>query len=608
MYEFYYTSSPAGTAPKDADFTKFYDMRFADINCVAYNDLCQQHKVTSWPTTILYENGEPLVTFKGVKSLSVLSGAVEDVLEKVKPGSRPAKISLPEPGDETSPDQKPATDKGAKPPGLEIAPAPVGPAAATSVAPAKVEETVAPKYVTVPFDPPTQKTLKPKSLPNPNGASVPLSFETFESVVTKTQEPWLVKFYAPWCHHCQKMAPNWEQLAKEMKGKLNIGEVNCDAESRLCKDVRVNGYPTILLFKGRERAEYQGLRGLGDFIQYAEKALDLAGGVPDVDAESFKALEAKEEVIFLYFYDHATTTEDFTALDRVTLNLIGRAKLVKTRDPKLYDRFKITTWPRLLVSREGRPTYYTPLAPREMRETGLLLNWMKSVWLPLVPELKASNAREIMDGKIVVLGILNRQDQDSFQGAIREMKSAANEWADKQIQLFQLERQELRDAKQLRIEEAQDRDDQRALRNAKNIRINMDRSDRKEVTFAWVDGSFWQRWIRTTYGIDGKDGDRVIINDEDVSHEAPGLEDKMLTPAEPPLLGPDQHGQPHRPVAHLDPRDHQQGYRQPAQAQAQAHHRLLLQDRLRHQDDLQGAPIPQLRVRPRRRVWLPLVV
>jgi protein disulfide-isomerase len=302
-----------------------------------------------------------------------------------------------------------------------------------------------------------------------------------------------------------------------MKGRLNIGEVNCDAESRLCKDVRVRGYPSIVFFSGGDRTDYDGLRGLGDFIQYAENAIDLANGVQDVDAESFKALEQKEEVIFLYFYDHATTTEDFAAIDRLSLSLIGHAKLARTRDPKLYDRFKITTWPRLVASREGRPTYYTPLAPREMRDTRMLLNWMKSVWLPLVPELTASNAREIMDGKIVVLGILNREDQESYQSAIREMKSAANEWADKQIQLFQLERQELRDGKQLRIEEAEDRNDERALRNAKNIRIDMRKSERKEVTFAWVDGAFWQRWIRTTYGIDAKDGERVIINDEDVS-------------------------------------------------------------------------------------------
>jgi protein disulfide-isomerase len=146
---------------------------------------------------------------------------------------------------------------------------------------------------------------------------------------------------------------------------------------------------------------------------------------------------------------------------------------------------------------------------------------MESVWLPIVPELTASNSREIMDGKLVVLGILTRERPDEFMAAKKEIKSAALEWMDKQTVAFQRERQELRDAKQLRIEEAEDRNDQRALRAAKSIRINMDQSQQKEVGFAWVDGVFWERWIRTTYGIEvAKDGEKVIINDEDVSDKA----------------------------------------------------------------------------------------
>lgn len=602
MYEFYYTSTPGGSAPKDVDFTTFYDFRFGDINCIAYNDLCSAHNIRSWPSTVLYENGEPIVTFKGGKSMSLLSASVEETLEKAKPGTRPTAVELPEPGDKSWPKIQQTSTETSEADATETA------------LPADVQAT---EQAVITYNPPVPKVTTPKSTPNPDGASVPLTAENFRSQVTTTQDPWFIKFYAPWCHHCKAMAPGWEQLAKEMKGRLNIGEINCDAEPKLCKDTGIRGYPSIVFFSGGQRAEYNGLRGLGDFIQYADKAIDLASGVQDVDAESFKALEQKEEVIFLYFYDHATTTEDFMAIDRLSLSLIGRAKLARTRDPKLYDRFKITTWPRLVASREGRPTYYTPLTPREMRDTRMLLDWMKSVWLPLVPELTASNAREIMDGKIVVLGILNREDQDSFQSAIREMKSAANEWADKQIQLFQLERQELRDGKQLRIEEAQDRNDERALRNAKNIRIDMRRSDRKEVTFAWVDGAFWQRWIRTTYGIDAKDGERVIINDEDVSAKAmfdrPIPYIPLLTNSSPPqpgpaLLGPDQHGQPHRALAHLHPRDHQQGHGQPAQDQAQAHHLGLGEDLLRHQGHVPGPPVPQRGLCAWRCLWLSLMV
>ncbi|TPX18925.1 uncharacterized protein E0L32_011403 [Thyridium curvatum] len=518
LYEFYYTSKPS----ESETFTDYYDFRFAMINCIAYYDLCSDHGVMSYPTTVLYKKGEAIEIAKGAKNMSVLSGMIEKALEEQKPGSRPAEVVLPEPGAKG----KPTPSGDAKTPAKsEPAAAKASPAAkqspaahasaAAKASPAAKEATAAKKAAAVPDRVTPKKPTKPAVTPNPLGTSVPLTAETFQTMVTMTQESWFIKFYAPWCHHCQAMASNWQQLAKEMKGRLNIGEVNCEAEQRLCKDARLHGYPTILFFKGGERVEYDGLRGLGDFVQYAEKAIDITAGVQDVDEASFKALEEKEEVIFVYFYDHATTGEDFMALERLPLSLIGRAKLVKTKDPALYERFKITTWPRLLVAREGRPTYYTPLTPNEMRDNNRVLSWMKSVWLPIVPEMTASNAREIMDGKIVVLGILNREDQDAFLGARREMKSAANEWMDKQIQLFQLERQELRDAKQLRIEEAEDRNDQRALRAAKSIRINMDRSEKKEVGFAWVDGVFWQRWIRTTYGIDVKDGDRVIINDED---------------------------------------------------------------------------------------------
>ncbi|KAF6840908.1 disulfide isomerase [Colletotrichum plurivorum] len=573
LYEFYYTSKPE---KEDKPFTDFYDFRFATVNCVAYYDLCASHNVASYPSTILYKNGEQAELIKGVKEIDQVSPIIEKHLEEAKPGSRPRSLELPEAGDSYSPDHKPAKAEDPKKAEGEKADAKADSKAADAKAPAKAEEKTDAKAPpkeeskTPPKAPPakddkTDKVAdkadaktdaktgdkakadakadtkadakadakatstaekaaatptksvvkKPTVTPNKDGISVPLTAEKFQTLVTMTQDPWFIKFYAPWCHHCQAMAPNWQQLAKEMTGKLNIGEVNCDVESRLCKDVRLRGYPTILFFKGGERVEYDGLRGLGDFVHYAEKAIDICEGVQDVDAESLQALEEKEEVIFIYFYDHATTSEDFMALERLPLSLIGKAKLVKTQDPVLFARYKITTWPRLLVSREGRPTYYQPLTPKEMRDVHGVLNWMKSVWLPIVPEMTASNAREIMDGKIVVLGIVNREDQEGFLRAKRELKSAANEWMDKQILLFQHERQELRDAKQLRIDEAEDRGDQRALRQAKAIRINMDKSDRKQVAFAWVDAVFWQRWIRTTYGIDTKDGDRVIINDED---------------------------------------------------------------------------------------------
>ncbi|KAG6022188.1 hypothetical protein E4U19_005198 [Claviceps sp. Clav32 group G5] len=520
LYEFYYTSDT-----KDgSSFEKFYDFRFATLDCTMHADLCNEHNVLSFPTTSLYKNGQLFDEVLGAKSLKFVSKMIEKGLDNEKPGSRPEAIELPEVGAKEFPTPDASKSAGESPAktGDTSADDKTEKKSTTESAKKVADEEAADKAFGKGWKVPTagelEKERKPKQpavTPNTDGVSIDLTAETFQKRVTQTQDAWFIKFYAPWCHHCQAMGPTWQQLAKTMRTKLNIGEVNCDKEPRLCKDVRANSYPTIIFFKGAERADYNGLRGLGDFVQFAEKAVDLASGVPDVNATSFQALEEKEDVIFVYFYDHATTSEDFRALERIPLSLVGHAKLVKTNDPKLYKRFKITTWPRLLVSREGRPTYFPPITPDEMRDKNGVLDWMRSVWLPLVPELTPANARQIFNGKIVVLGILSHADKVAFSGSLREMKSAANEWMDRQIQEFQLERKKLRDSKQMRIEEAEDRGDQRALRAAKAIRVDMNNSGRKEVGFAWVDGAYWQRWIRQTYGFDVKDGEKIIINDED---------------------------------------------------------------------------------------------
>lgn len=473
------------------------------MNCLAYADLCTELEIDYYPRFVLYHNGKLVEKFEGEKTMDGMGAYMEEKLELIRPGSRPPKgVKLPKPGaknvdTKAEPDVPAAKDKN-----------PEGGIKAGE----KHNEQV------IQGEKKTKSKPKPKSAPaNPQGLSVPLTAENFQKLVTTTQDPWFIKFYVPWCGHCQALAPTWGQMAREMQHVLNVGEVNCDAEPRLCKDARINAFPTMYFFRGGERVEYSGLRGLGDLVTYAKKAVDVGSGVQDVDAVAFKELEEKEEVLFLYFYDHATTSEDFEALDRLTLSLVGHARLVKTNSAALAERFKISTWPRLLVVRDGRPSYYNALAPKDMRDFRQLLNWMRTVWLPIVPELSASNAREIMTGKYVVLGVLSPRRSDDFILAKRELKNAALEWMDKQTQLFQLERKELRDTKQLRIEEAEDREDQRALRAAKNMRITIREDDKKQVGFAWVDGDFWERWLRTTYGIDVGNGERVIINDEDVS-------------------------------------------------------------------------------------------
>lgn len=600
LYEYYYASKPvpAGKKPSESDmntFSRYYDFHFGSVDCIAYGDLCGKHSISAFPQFLLFKGGEMIRKLEGKKDMAGLSAFVEETLESTRPGSRPKEgVRLPEAG-ATSVDSAAAPEEPAK---KDKDPAAGVAAAEKHMENVPAEETGIPK-TPAKITKAAKKPKKPSPNPNPLGTSVALTQESFQKLVTNTQDPWFVKFFVPWCHHCQALAPSWQQMAKELGGKLNVGDVNCDVEVRLCKDVHVRAYPTIHFFRGGERVEYDGLRGLGDLVSYAKKALDVGSGVSYVDAEAFKKMEETEEVIFLYFYDHATTGEDFEALERLTLSLIGHAKLVKTDSQDLADRFKISTWPRLLVSRDGRPSYYNVLAPKDMRDFRQVLGWMQSVWQPIVPELTASNSREIMRGKYVVLGILSRERSDEFVLDKREIKNAALDWMEKQTHAFQLERQELRDAKQLRLEEAEDRNDQRALRTAKSIHIDIREEDKKQVGFAWIDGVFWERWIRTTYGINVNDGEKVIINDEDVSSlltasQSHDMYESILThiaSIEPSLLGHHHLRRPHRPLPHLHPRNHPQSNLLPLQNLLQILHRGNPTDILQPTRRRNGPPV-----------------
>lgn len=41
---------------------------------------------------------------------------------------------------------------------------------------------------------------------------------------------WFVKMYAPWCGHCKKLAPAWDELANKVKPQnINVAKVDCTA-------------------------------------------------------------------------------------------------------------------------------------------------------------------------------------------------------------------------------------------------------------------------------------------------------------------------------------------------------------------------------------------
>merc|ERR1711862_945417 len=87
-----------------------------------------------------------------------------------------------------------------------------------------------------------------------------------------------IKFFAPWCGHCKKMAPDWEKLSDDWASSEVglIAEVDCTTDGKpLCDQNGVKGFPTLKYGDPLALEDYSGGRSLKDLAEFAKEILNL---------------------------------------------------------------------------------------------------------------------------------------------------------------------------------------------------------------------------------------------------------------------------------------------------------------------------------------------
>merc|ERR1711966_201189 len=113
-----------------------------------------------------------------------------------------------------------------------------------------------------------------------------------------------IKFFAPWCGHCKRMAPDWEKLADDWAGHEVglIAEVDCTTDGKpLCDQNGVKGFPTLKYGDPSALEDYQGGRTFNDLAEFAKANLkpvcspanlDLCEPDKKEQIEKFMAMDA----------------------------------------------------------------------------------------------------------------------------------------------------------------------------------------------------------------------------------------------------------------------------------------------------------------------------
>ncbi|KAJ2863752.1 hypothetical protein FB639_005257, partial [Coemansia asiatica] len=283
-----------------ADKLAANEITFAELNCPANRKVCEANHVDGYPTVNLFVDGVYIEEMTARYKYASMKSYSLDLVKRISAGDFDKAPPVPEVKNDNRDwdDNDDDSDKAKEAKKAEGKPAPNAVPANANAAVAVSGEEPAPQY-------------------NVNGEVVALTRQNFaERTATG---PWFIKFYAPWCGHCQHLAPIWIKLAEATKGKVNIGEVNCDEDNILCTKHNVQGYPSLKLLWEGETVEFKSSRDLDTMTGFIDNILAQPNTILSISDLHLE--QKKNDVVYMLAYsstDKGAKTK--AALSHVKLN------------------------------------------------------------------------------------------------------------------------------------------------------------------------------------------------------------------------------------------------------------------------------------------------
>lgn len=119
------------------------------------------------------------------------------------------------------------------------------------------------------------RRAKRKTAPAADHAAVPVRGRAqFAREVERSEIPVIIDFWAPWCQPCLMQAPVFEQVAREMQGKVKFVKVDVDASPEVAQLFDVRSIPTLVAFNAGEVVDARvGLSSAGKLRSLAKRLI-----------------------------------------------------------------------------------------------------------------------------------------------------------------------------------------------------------------------------------------------------------------------------------------------------------------------------------------------
>ncbi|KAF9224446.1 thioredoxin-like protein, partial [Gyrodon lividus] len=402
-------------------------VRLAQVNCALTGDLCTENGVTGYPQMNLYHNGEFLDTYNADRDFGLL---VDYLVAHAEPeGIHLADLIKEQPAIPTlTPIQTPA-----------------------------VEHLV---------------VQTPRAAANSNGEVVSLDAQTFNSFLA--QGPAFIKFFAPWCGHCKKLAPTWVQLARHMQHKMNIAEVNCDDHKALCASQGVTGFPMMSYYAHGAKTEYSGGRNYDQLVAFTEKASKPTMQV--IRAPELEQVVRDNSVLYLLLHNPS----DQQVVDDVAQEsqlLFGSPPIYVSSSPDLFAKYNIqpNSSAALLAFKDN--DIKDPVAvfyPSSPQPSDVLQTWLFTNRLPTSLELSRDMFQQVMDAPHKPLVVIVSAPKGMHDTVSEKLNDIGKKW---------------------------------------RLRTSLSHGAKRHVVFTWMDADQWGKWMKSMYGIKTGTEPEVVVAD-----------------------------------------------------------------------------------------------
>jgi protein disulfide-isomerase A1 len=229
----------------------------------------------------------------------------------------------------------------------------------------------------------------------------------------------LVEFYAPWCGHCKKLAPEWESAATQLKGKAVLVALDATVEKDAAGKFDIKGFPTIKIFRdGELSGDYESGRTADAIVKYVKG--NMGPAVNAVDSAAAVETAKSENRVAVFGFFSALSGKEYEAFETVAKQLRNSHYFAASTDASLFDG---TTAPSVVVYKQfdDKREEFTG----DKTDAAAIRKFVSDAGIKLVDEIGPENYKLYVDRGLPMAWLFVKPGDDASEKAKAALEHAA---------------------------------------------------------------------------------------------------------------------------------------------------------------------------------------